>query len=378
MPSLNSSARVFVSHSHKDNEITRRIVADLKAAGASVWVDLDDMNPGYFMQVVDQGLASSGWLILILTPNSLHSKYVEGEVFTALDQVYKGRMRGVIPVLAAHCDPRTIWPMIDSLHRCDITKDYGEGLANLLGILGLTTTRETAIVPAPVVNSGDKDESSSDRLLSFGSSQILPLYILMDTSSSMMGKPFEFARRALQSLYSEMMNDHEALETVWVSFITFSDGAQRHDFVPLQNMLPLELSLGGACALGEALQCLNEPIEKNLLRFNGTFVRRPSVILLLAGVPSDDWREQAEHLKHSRLWHPSGIASGMALSSLILSAIARDVFDLEHFGQQQAAKCAHHVLSQLDEDVVFVTRSITVSESDDLPLFPPPPFDLKS
>ena len=36
-----SAPRVFVSHSHHDDTFTTRLVADLRAAGADVWVDAD-------------------------------------------------------------------------------------------------------------------------------------------------------------------------------------------------------------------------------------------------------------------------------------------------------------------------------------------------
>lgn len=36
--------RIFVSHSHRDDAFTERLVRDLRAAGADVWVDLSDIR----------------------------------------------------------------------------------------------------------------------------------------------------------------------------------------------------------------------------------------------------------------------------------------------------------------------------------------------
>lgn len=134
---MSDQVRIFVSHSHKDDRFTKRLVADLTRAGADVWVDKVGIDHGNFMQVIDQALSQCEWLVLVLTPNAIASDHVKTEVFAALNRVNNGYMRGVIPILAAPCPPGTIPPMWDALHRYDATRRLREALAELLPRVGL-------------------------------------------------------------------------------------------------------------------------------------------------------------------------------------------------------------------------------------------------
>ncbi|HEU5438933.1 MAG TPA: TIR domain-containing protein [Ktedonobacterales bacterium] len=128
---------IFVSHSHRDDAFTSRLVADLRRAGAEVWVDMTGMDPGNFMQRISQALDTHEWMVLVLTPAAIGSQYVQEEVFTALHRVKQGRMHGVIPVLAAPCTSGTVPSLWDALHRYDATRDYDAALQGVLRAMGL-------------------------------------------------------------------------------------------------------------------------------------------------------------------------------------------------------------------------------------------------
>lgn len=130
--------RIFVSHSHLDDRFTKRLVNDLTRAGADVWVDKAAINHGNFMQVIDQALSQCEWLVLVLTPHAIDSEHVRAEVFASLHRVTNGYMRGVIPILAAPCQPGAIPPLWDVLHRYDATRRYRAALAELLPKVGLS------------------------------------------------------------------------------------------------------------------------------------------------------------------------------------------------------------------------------------------------
>lgn len=143
--------KVFVSHSHKDDDFTQRLVNDLHRAGAEVWVDTSGITRGNFMQRIDEALQQCHWMVVVLTPNAIASSYVQEEVYTALHRVHQGYMSDVIPVLAAPCMPGTIPPQWDTRHRYDATQDYDSALEGLLRAVGLPQT--TAIVrPADSVS----------------------------------------------------------------------------------------------------------------------------------------------------------------------------------------------------------------------------------
>ena len=49
----------------------------------------------------------------------------------------------------------------------------------------------------------------------------LPVYLLLDTSGSMIGEPIEAVKVGLQTMLNSLRQDPSALETVWLSIITF-------------------------------------------------------------------------------------------------------------------------------------------------------------
>ncbi len=144
-----SAPRVFVSHSHKDDALTTRLVADLRAAGVVVWVDVADMQHGDFMQRINEALTQCEWLVLVQTPNSLASPAVRTEVGAALNLVWQQRMRDVIPFIAAPCDPRDVPPMWSTLHHYDATIDgYEAAVAKLARALGIASPGIVTSPPA--------------------------------------------------------------------------------------------------------------------------------------------------------------------------------------------------------------------------------------
>lgn len=145
--------RIFVSHSHKDEDVTQRLVTDLHRAGADVWVDVAGITHGNFVQRIDEALQTCEWMVLVLTPNAVSSHYVKDEVYTALHRVTQGYMRDVIPVLATNCAPGTIPPQWDVLHRYDATHGYDQALAGVLRAVGLAAPVPSTPAAPPAMNS---------------------------------------------------------------------------------------------------------------------------------------------------------------------------------------------------------------------------------
>ena len=87
---------VFVSHHHspKEDASTARLVADLEAAGADVWVDYQGIASGSFVQKINEGLSGRQWLVLVMTNAALRSQWVQDEVNAALHLVIMGVCAG--------------------------------------------------------------------------------------------------------------------------------------------------------------------------------------------------------------------------------------------------------------------------------------------
>lgn len=90
----------------------------------------------------------------------------------------------------------------------------------------------------------------------------LPVYILIDTSSSMRGEPIEAVRHGLNELKQSLSQDPYALETVFLSIITYDTEVRQ--LVPLTEVfrfcLP-DLEAKGRSALGGAIKLLTEKID---------------------------------------------------------------------------------------------------------------------
>lgn len=150
--------RVFVSHSPRDGDITRRLVDDLRAAGAAVEAGVAGAGQGDVPGAggVAEALGRCEWLVLVLSPAALASPDVRVAVDLALQRVREGRMRAVIPVLVAPAAEPGLVPAAwaDALQRYDAGRDYPGALASLLQTLGLRplahepAEHASALVPA--------------------------------------------------------------------------------------------------------------------------------------------------------------------------------------------------------------------------------------
>jgi TIR domain-containing protein len=90
----------FFSYSREDSEFALRLAADLRAAGASVWIDQLDIGPGQLWdRAVQNALETCPSVLIILSPASVKSDNVMDEINFALDQ-----KKTLIPVLYRDCD----------------------------------------------------------------------------------------------------------------------------------------------------------------------------------------------------------------------------------------------------------------------------------
>ena len=148
-----NQVRVFISHHHSafEDAFTSRLVSDLETAGADVWVDDVRITSDDFIQKINEGLVGRHWLVFVMTPDALRSPWVQTEVNAGLNQVRKGRMLGVIPIMAMPCDDADIPPLLDTLHRYDATRAYEGARDGLLRALGLISPEKPESPPAPAM-----------------------------------------------------------------------------------------------------------------------------------------------------------------------------------------------------------------------------------
>jgi|FLYN01.1.fsa_nt_gi hypothetical protein len=118
---------VFLSYSHKDMAIMRRVRDDLRAGGLRVWND-ENLMPGTpsWKNGIEKAIENAGCLVVILSPDAKESEWIERELDYA-------RTCGVpiLPVLAAG-DERSAIPFeLINVQRIDTRADYAAGIQHL-------------------------------------------------------------------------------------------------------------------------------------------------------------------------------------------------------------------------------------------------------
>jgi len=128
MPQLGDTA--FVSYSREDSEFALRLARDLKAAGAQVWLDQLDIQPGQrWARAVEEAMQAAPRMLVILSPSSVASPNVEDEVAFALEE-----RKTVIPILYRDCK---IPFRLRNYHYADFRANYERGLDSLLRSMGI-------------------------------------------------------------------------------------------------------------------------------------------------------------------------------------------------------------------------------------------------
>ncbi len=91
--------KVFISHASTDAKLARRVADVLREASIQVWDDTQPLSGANRDESIGKALDESSAMIVLLTPDSVHSPDIADHVGYALgNRAYKGR---VIPVVAA-------------------------------------------------------------------------------------------------------------------------------------------------------------------------------------------------------------------------------------------------------------------------------------
>lgn len=160
----------------------------------------------------------------------------------------------------------------------------------------------------------------------------LPVYLLLDTSGSMYGEPIEAVKNGVQLLVSSLKQDPYALETAYLSVITFAASAKQ--VIPLTEVAAFQapdLTAGGQTALGEALSLLAERIDAEVAKT--TYERKgdwkPLVFIMTDGEPTDDIRAGLEQFRKRKCGIVVACAAGQDANVATLQKITDTVVQLD-------------------------------------------------
>lgn len=127
--------------------------------------------------------------------------------------------------------------------------------------------------------------------------------LVLDTSSSMSGKPITELNEGLKTLSETLKADGVASQRVDIAIVTFGPVQVDVPFQSVERFTPPALSATGSTPMGEALQRGMQLLRqrKQAYRDEGLPYYRPWCMLITDGAPNadDPWQEAAEEIKQA-------------------------------------------------------------------------------
>lgn len=203
----------------------------------------------------------------------------------------------------------------------------------------------------------------------------LPVYILADCSGSMNGAPIESVKSGIRALHSELMGDPSAVESAYLSVITFDSNAQQ--IVPLTEITqfnPPEIQAGGTTAFGAALSLLEEALEREVRKTSeeekGDW--KPLVFIFTDGAPTDRWDEAAGSLKTNRPGNIIAVACGDQADPEILKSVTETVLVMKEMSPEAFKQFFKWVSASIKQTSQKIGAS-PAAPAEGVALPPPPP-----
>lgn len=124
--------RIFISHSSLDKAFVRRLVKRLDKAGFDTWLDEHEMVPGDpLAKKIAEGVSEAKIVLVVVSPNSVNSKWLKYELNIATERMVKGDCR-VIPLVIGDVEPP---PEVRGLLYADFRESFARGFKSILTAL---------------------------------------------------------------------------------------------------------------------------------------------------------------------------------------------------------------------------------------------------
>jgi len=205
----------------------------------------------------------------------------------------------------------------------------------------------------------------------------LPVYLVLDVSGSMTGEPIQAVRNGVQVLVSTLRQDPQALETAYLSVITFDESANQ--VVPLTDLAsfqPPDLQPGSTTALGAALKLTKDCIEREVQKTSGDQKGdwKPLVFIMTDGLPTDDWQAGLQEFQSAKVGMVIACAAGPGADANMLKSVTNDVVSLDTADTATISSFFKWVSASIATTSTKVELSKT--EASSLSELPPPPPEI--
>jgi CheY-like chemotaxis protein len=127
---LHRIPRIFISYSSDDRAFAKELASSMHKHGFQVWYDEWEIHVGdAIIQKIESGIVESSYLVIVLSPASVSSRWVREELDSAItSQITDYRIR-VLPALKDDC---AIPPFLKSKKYADFRHDFTEGFVQLI------------------------------------------------------------------------------------------------------------------------------------------------------------------------------------------------------------------------------------------------------
>ena len=205
----------------------------------------------------------------------------------------------------------------------------------------------------------------------------LPVYLLIDVSSSMRGEPIAAVNSGIDTLIKDLMRNPYALETAFISIITYGTEAQQ--IIPLTEVYKFrkpEIEAKGRSALGAGLellcQCIDQEVQRSTPEQKGDW--RPLVFLLCDGGHSGPIAKPIAEFKKAKVGTVVACATGEKSHFDTLKKITENIIYISSASPGNISSFFKWVTGTVSASAMSVGRGDDTS--DDISALPPLPDNI--
>ncbi|TKG95196.1 VWA domain-containing protein [Puteibacter caeruleilacunae] len=202
----------------------------------------------------------------------------------------------------------------------------------------------------------------------------LPVYLLIDVSYSMKGAPLNAVQSGVEKLATELRRNPHALETAYLSVLTFADNAKVDvELTELPMFQAPIFETRGLTALGKGLKELSarisQEVRKSTQEQKGDW--KPLVFIMTDGAPTDNWKVGLKEFQSIKTGVVVACAAGKGADTTVLKEITPNVVKLATADEDSIGEFFKWVSASVGISSTKVESS--GKEADNFGELPPPP-----